>query len=128
MSSWKFLKKAASDANEAAHAKRLYQDMVSTCMIIESLPESLKLSAMTRFLELKTELAGRVGNWTKKGALQIVRKLNAEARERKHLQRAEACGTALAAIWLEAHYRDHSDAMLVSSKLNWLASELMPRT
>lgn len=124
MSLWNAIKESARDANEAAHAQRLHDDLSTTLRLVDGMPDHIKASVLTTYLEMRHRIMGDMDNWSRDGALKIAKGMFTRARALKDLNKKDSYALALAALWLESGQRPHPQALAVHAYLDTVAKEL----
>jgi hypothetical protein len=111
---------AASEANEAAHGRRLREGLLSTGAQLKGMEEHLLNRTMQAFISKCDALTSELDNWSKQGRVKIGRELQARARREFDFNQVESYALWLAGAWLESGSRTSADALFVRRALEEL--------
>lgn len=121
MAFWATLKTSLKEANEQAHAERLFADLGPTLVSIDNLQNDLRDQTLIRFLELREVIGSECNNWSREGGLSVARNLFQEAKKFQDLNRKESLAYALTGLWLESGIRGHPKAADVHMAIERIA-------
>ena len=111
-----------TEANDAAHAKRLRDGLVSTGEHLKKMDADLLALTMDSYLERCNQLEHSSRNWSRDGKLKIAHELQRKARTEFDFNQAESFSLWLCGAWLESVCRRSHDAIFVRTTLDHLRS------
>jgi hypothetical protein len=104
------LKKAAIDANEAAHSARIAREFDDTLNGLRQMEPSMREEIKSRFRDKRQKTILAMGNWTRNGRLRMANTLRTEARKQLDFSVVESYALWMTSAWLECGERQDANA------------------
>lgn len=115
---------AAAEATEAAHGRRLREELLATGAQLKTLNENVLNRAMLGFISKCEALELEIDNWSTEGRIKMGRELQAQGKKHYDFNQAESHALWMAGAWLESGVRNSADAAFVRATLDELLGRI----